>query len=217
MSEQRTMRLYELGKVITGKTPSSKYPNDFGSDISFITPTDFKNYVKYINHSDRQLSPEGSQKLASKILPPKSVLITCIGSDMGKIALNPKHAVTNQQINSIIPTEGITTSDFLFYKLKNEYETLRSLGQEGTAVPIVNKSTFENIEVSIPPLPAQQAIAEVLSSLDDKIDLLNRNNKTLEEMAETLFRQWFVEGAKEDWEVKKLSEIIDVRDGTHAP
>ena len=59
----------------------------------------------------------------------------------------------------------------------------------------------------LPPLPEQQAIAEVLSSLDDKIDLLHRNNKTLEEMAETLFRQWFVEGAKEEWEVVRLKDL----------
>jgi type I restriction enzyme S subunit len=59
----------------------------------------------------------------------------------------------------------------------------------------------------LPPLKEQQAIAEVLSSLDDKIDLLHRNNKTLEEMAETLYRQWFLEGAKEDWEVKRLDDI----------
>ena len=78
--------------------------------------------------------------------------------------------------------------------------------------------TFKAIHFPIPPLPEQKAIASVLSSLDDKIDLLHRQNKTLEAMAETLFRQWFVEEAQEDWEEKPLSSIaehkkINVRPG----
>jgi type I restriction enzyme S subunit len=72
-------------------------------------------------------------------------------------------------------------------------------------VPVINE-----IEINLPPLPEQKAIAETLSSLDDKIDLLHRQNNTLEQMAETLFRQWFVAEAKEDWETKKLDEILSI-------
>jgi type I restriction enzyme, S subunit len=72
---------------------------------------------------------------------------------------------------------------------------------------------MESFEISLPPLPEQKAIASVLSSLDDKIDLLHRQNKTLEAMAETLFRQWFVEEAQEDWEEVPLSTFADnIRD-----
>lgn len=67
----------------------------------------------------------------------------------------------------------------------------------------------------MPSLPEQKAIASVLSSLDDKIDLLHRQNKTLEAMAETLFRQWFIEEAKEDWDEVTVSSLFEVRDGTH--
>lgn len=70
----------------------------------------------------------------------------------------------------------------------------------GSAVPTLNRNHIHEIPVIIPPLPEQKAIASVLSSLDDKIDLLHRQNKTLEAMAETLFRQWFVEEAQDDWE-----------------
>ena len=67
--------------------------------------------------------------------------------------------------------------------------------------------------MSIPPLPEQKAIASVLSSLDDKIDLLYRQNKTLEAMAETLFRQWFIEEAKDDWEECRLGDLIEIKGG----
>jgi type I restriction enzyme S subunit len=70
---------------------------------------------------------------------------------------------------------------------------------------------------SSPPLPEQAAIAEVLSSLDDKIDLLHRQNKTLEQLAETLFRQWFVEEAEERWEVDTLGNLFDIKIGRTPP
>lgn len=75
----------------------------------------------------------------------------------------------------------------------------------GSAVPTLNRNHIHPIDVFIPPLPEQRAISSVLSSLDDKIDLLHRQNKTLEAMAETLFRQWFVEEADEGWKEKPLS------------
>lgn len=79
-----------------------------------------------------------------------------------------------------------------------------SSGRQRVQTDVVVNHSFE-----IPPLSEQQAIASVLSSLDDKIDLLHRQNKTLETMAETLFRQWFIEEAKDDWEEYKVSDIAE--------
>ena len=84
----------------------------------------------------------------------------------------------------------------------------------GSAQPGANAKQLGSFEVNLPPLREQRAIASVLSSLDDKIDLLHRQNKTLEEMAETLFRQWFVEEADEGWEVGKLGDEFDFTMGT---
>jgi type I restriction enzyme S subunit len=77
----------------------------------------------------------------------------------------------------------------------------------GSVQPDLNHKVFKDYDVLLPPLPEQKAIASVLSSLDDKIDLLHRQNKTLEAMAETLFRQWFIEEAKEDWAEFELNEF----------
>ena len=83
----------------------------------------------------------------------------------------------------------------------------------GSAVPTLNRNHIHPIDVVIPPLPEQRAIASVLSSLDDKIDLLHRQNKTLEAMAETLFRQWFVEEAGDEWEEDSLLKLIQLVGG----
>ncbi len=82
----------------------------------------------------------------------------------------------------------------------------------GSAVPSLTVPVINDIDIILPPLPEQKAIAQVLSSLDDKIELLNEQNKTLEQMAETLFRQWFVEEAEEDWEEVKLGSLVKVVD-----
>jgi len=83
-----------------------------------------------------------------------------------------------------------------------------------SAVPGLNRNDLYSLDITMPPLPEQRAIASVLSSLDDKIDLLHRENKTLEAVAETLFRQWFIEEAKDEWETGKLGDFITVKGGT---
>ena len=82
-----------------------------------------------------------------------------------------------------------------------------------SAVPGVNRNDVHQEEIIIPPLAEQKAIASVLSSLDDKIDLLHRQNKTLEAIGETLFRQWFIEEAQESWKKKRLGEYISIKHG----
>jgi type I restriction enzyme S subunit len=94
---------------------------------------------------------------------------------------------------------------FLFYQLTTiDFANMNV----GSAVPSMTVSVLNDLDILLPPLPEQKAIASVLSSLDDKIDLLHRQNKTLEQMAETLFRQWFIEGIKEDWEETCLLDAI---------
>lgn len=103
---------------------------------------------------------------------------------------------------------------FAYYFLKNiDFKSFNV----GSAVPTLNRNHIHPISIKLPPLPEQQAIAEVLSSLDDKIDLLHRQNQTLEQMAGTLFRQWFVEEAQEDWEERPLSSIADILIGRTPP
>jgi type I restriction enzyme S subunit len=99
---------------------------------------------------------------------------------------------------------------FIYYFLKEFHFELFDVGSSN---PTLNRNHIHLLATSLPPLPEQRAIASVLSSLDDKIDLLHHQNKTLEAMAETLFRQWFVEGADEGWEWVKLGQFIEVMRG----
>lgn len=113
--------------------------------------------------------------------------------------------------------EGRSYSDFLYYfSISPDFREMAIQSMTGTSGrQRVQTEVVENHSFLLPPLPEQKAIAEVLSSLDDKTDLLHRQNETLEAMAETLFRQWFIEEAEEDWEEIEITELFEIRDGTH--
>ena len=181
-----------MGKTITGKTPPSQYPEDFGDEMPFITPSDsFEK--KYINKSDRFLSRSGSDRLKEKIISPNSIMVTCIGSAMGKVAKNSLSSVTNQQINSIIVNENFD-SDYIYYLLKNNYAVLRNAASGSTAIPILNKTDFDNLRFKVKlNLNEQRKMVSILSTIDDKIEINNQINQELEAMAKTLYDYWFVQ------------------------
>jgi type I restriction enzyme S subunit len=211
--------LGKVGKVITGKTPSKDHPEEWGDLVDFITPTEIKSEYKYIFNCPRKLSSIGTERFKKMILPKKSVIVTCIGSDMGKVVLNKNEALANQQINSIVVNEK-NCPDFVYYLLKNSYKILRKKAEgSGSTMPILNKSTFENLDFYMPQdLSEQKSISQILSSFDDKIELLQAQNKTLEAIAQTVFQEWFGKYNIEDelpkgWKIFQLSELVDIING----
>jgi len=125
---------------------------------------------------------------------------------IGKVYFSPIPFCCIDTAYYILPNDDRYDFSFLFY-------LLQSLGldelNEDSAVPGLNRETAYSQDIILPSLSEQKAIASVLTSLDDKIDLLHRQNKTLEAMAETLFRQWFVEEAQAGWEEKPLFSIAE--------
>ena len=134
----------------------------------------------------------------------------------------------NPQPNLVVSTgftvievnQNLAHPDFIYHLLSADesVEFLDVIAEASTSTyPSLKPSDIENLNISLPKLEEQKAIASVLNSLDDKIDLLHRQNTTLEAMAETLFRQWFVEEAQEDWEQGSLGDISDnVRNSVQA-
>ncbi|WP_413432282.1 restriction endonuclease subunit S [Crateriforma spongiae] len=116
-------------------------------------------------------------------------------------------------LNTTLYVEDFKSNDpkFVYYFLKTfDWDAY----SDKSAVPGVNRNHVHEELVAFPPVDEQRAIADVLTSLDDKIDLLHRQNKTLEAMAETLFRQWFVEEAEDGWVEAKLPDEFDFEMGT---
>ena len=104
--------------------------------------------------------------------------------------------------------------DFLYWLTRsNKFNYFLSNSASGTSTRHTSPTTIKEYSFALPPLPEQTTIAEILSSLDDKISLLRRQNKTLEDMAQLLFKRWFTKGAKEEWEHGELGDIIDLKYG----
>lgn len=157
----------------------------------------------------------------SYLIQPNDILITMSGnrsdgspdSWVGKVALFKKTGryLLNQRVSILRVDENKAIIPFIAYYLsswENQVYLINQANSSGGQANIA-PDTIKAMEIALPPLSEQKAIASVLSSLDDKIDLLHRQNATLEAMAKTLFRQWFVEEAKEEWEEYKVSDIAD--------
>ena len=186
----RETTLSQLGRIVTGKTPPSHNSGYFDGHIPFVTPTDFDGRRRILS-TKRYLSEAGANAVGNVVIPKDTVMVSCIGSDMGKSAIASCDCVTNQQINSII----IETNDsplLVYYNLSRRKSEIRGISS-GSAQPILNKSAFGRLAISLPPPSEQHAIASVLGTLDDKIELNRRMNETLEAMARALFRSWFVD------------------------
>jgi type I restriction enzyme S subunit len=182
--------LDQLGRIVTGKTPLSSRSEYFGGDIPFVTPTDFDGR-RIIDRTGRSLTEHGADSIAGSRIPPGAVMVSCIGSDMGKAAIAGRDCVTNQQINTIVVTAP-NDPLFVYYNLSTRKAEIRTAAS-GSAQPILNKTAFGQLDILLPSPPEQRAVAQILGRLDDKIELNRRMSETLEAMARALFRSWFVD------------------------
>lgn len=158
-------KIKHFGKVITGNTPSTADINNYGDEYMFVSPADLS-ASKYITNTERKLSLKGFS--ASRIMPKGTVLFTCIGSTIGKSGIATKELTSNQQINAIICNSS-SNNEFLYYELCFRASKIKLIAGE-QAVPIINKSDFENIKIVFPPIKEQKRIAELLSVWDEAID-----------------------------------------------
>ena len=175
----------EFGVVITGKTPSSDNPEDFGNDMPFVTPGDFGKYHKFAIGAERGLSEIGVKRLKGKVLPKGSVIVTCIGSDMGKVSIASEECITNQQLNSIIVNRR-EYSDYLFYVLSFISKELRAMALGSSTMPLLNKSDFERIGVIFPPNDLLVKFSQLLNTCNETTILKQKENIKLTELQSLL-------------------------------
>ena len=174
--EWKVVEIKHVGKVLTGKTPPTIKETYWNGNIPFITPEDLKG-EKYIIKTNRYITLEG-KKHSTEIIPPYSVLVVCIGSTIGKVALTKTDSVTNQQINSIICKDDVNP-EYIYYAILLRSFVLKYFSGVA-AVPIIKKSLFEKIKIPLPEeISEQKKIAEILSTVDKRIELLKKKKEIL--------------------------------------
>ncbi|ARO23976.1 type I restriction-modification system HsdS subunit protein [Rhizobium sp. TAL182] len=189
MSEWRTYRIADLGRIVTGKTPPSSQPELFDGNIPFITPSDM-GYDDRTISTERFVSTDWDSKKRT-LLPASAVCVVCIGATIGKICMTSKPSQTNQQVNSVIVDPDLFDPGFVYYGLQTKAGELMARAA-GAATPIINKTAFSEVEIDAPPLETQRRIASILGAYDDLIEVNRRQIAVLEEMARGLFAEWFV-------------------------
>ena len=185
------VKIGEIGKIVTGKTPKTVDSKNYGNKYLFISPTELhKGFI--IKDSEKKISQKGFDSIKSNTISGLSVLVGCIGWDMGNVALVDETCATNQQINAITNIKDRYNPFYLYYWLKGKKEYLFQIANV-TRTPILNKTDFSNIEIDIPNKIIQDKISEILVSLDRKIDNNIQINNNLEELMKTLYQRWFIE------------------------
>lgn len=192
MVEWEKVKVGDIGKVITGKTPKTSNSEYYGGNIPFLTPSDDMS-VKYVRKTNKYITEIGRLSIKNATLPANAICVSCIGSDLGKVVITTQKTVTNQQINSIVVDTDKFDIDFVYYSMLELGKILNFHSKTSTAVPIVNKSSFSQYEIDCPKLNTQKKIGAILSSIDNKIEENNQINKNLEEQAQAIFKSWFVD------------------------
>lgn len=208
MSEWKEGPLSDIVEIVMGQSPNGESCNQFGRGKPLLNgPTEFGfRYPKPIQYTVE----------STKLSKAGDILFCVRGSTTGRMNWAEQEYVIGRGLAAIRHRHGKEYQHFVKGVIEFNLPTML-VSATGSTFPNLSREQLENLYISIPSLPEQHAIASLLSSFDDKIDLLHRQNKTLEAMAETLFRQWFVEGAEERWAKGQIGDLFTLQRGFDLP
>lgn len=225
--------LGSIASIATGNTPPTRDAANYGDEFLFVSPVDL-GFSKHISRTGKMLSKKGFS--ISRPFPKGSVLFVCIGSTIGKCGIASETLTSNQQINAILPSAGLS-SDYLYYAVSAVSSKVKSLAGE-QAVPIVNKTQFSETAIPLPPTKTEQeAIAEALSDADALIESLEQliakkrhvkqgamqelltGKRRLHAFANATkgYKQTEIGVISEDWILRPLGEVVTFLDGKRRP
>jgi len=218
---RKTITIGDLGTIITGKTPPTTNKNYYGDYAVFIKPTDISEQCKFTYETEEMYSKLAAEKYESSLIPKGAICVPCIGTIGTKMTMAPCDCYTNQSINSIVCNENYD-NEYVYYLIKDFLPGLKAYNL-GTASgrEYVSKSNFEKIElVAEQDKTIQKKIGEFLSRYDSLIENYQKQIKLLEEAAQRLYKEWFVDlhfpghentliidGVPEGWEYRKIGDV----------
>lgn len=219
MTEWIECKISDIGTVVGGATPSTKKAENYeGGNISWITPKDLSTFSgRYIKRGERNITETGLKSCSTQLMPKNTVLFSS-RAPIGYVAIAANKVCTNQGFKSVIPNEN-TDALFLYYLLKYNKDKIESMGS-GTTFKEVSGNNMKNIVVSVPTdKKAQENIASLLGSIDDKIEENERINNNLEQQAMALFKSWFIDYEPFDgqvpttWKYGVLGDFVEIKRG----
>jgi type I restriction enzyme S subunit len=235
MTNWKEYKVEEIcSKVTSGGTPNTRKDEYYGGNIPWVR-TQEVNFNRLYD-TEIKITEEGLNNSSAKWIPENSIIIAMYGATAGKVAVNKIPVTTNQACCNLIIDKEKADYRFIYYNILSRFASIANMAVGG-AQQNLNAGMIKDLVINLPDLPTQTAIAEILSSLDDKIELNNKLNQELENLAQTLFKQWFIdfefpnENGKpykssggelvdselgeipKGWEVGVLEDLIDFSNG----
>ena len=170
-------------EIVTGKTPPTKDPENYGNKMPFVTIPDMHNNV-YAIETERLLSDKGIDTQSNKVVPKNSISVSCIAT-VGLVTLIASDSMTNQQINTVITKENIS-SYYVYNHLKTQSDYLNAIGSSGSTTKNVNKTTFSNLKMLLPSESILKKYHRLCEPIFEYILLIQKQNKKLVETRDTL-------------------------------
>ena len=211
MTEWKEYKLGEIADVQTGPFGSQLHMSDYQDEGTPIITVEHLGDNRIIHNNLPLVGEKDKNRLKKYVLAEGDIVFSRVGSvdRRAYVSANEDGWMFSGRCLRVRPTQEVDSKFLSYYfGLEDFKETIRRIAV-GATMPSINTTILSNVVIPLPPIDTQQRIASILSSLDDKIDLLHRENKTLEAMAETLFRQWFIEEAKEDWEEGTIADFAE--------
>ena len=227
MSEWKKVRLGEIcERVTSGGTPKANVSSYYNPPTIPWLKTKEVNYCR-ITETENYISEEGLKNSSAKLISPNSVIIAMYGQGdtAGRIAINKIPLATNQACCNLTIDKSKADYEFIYYQLCTLYDKLVSL-KAGAAQPNLNARIIKNLEIIMPSLPIQHRIASILSRYDSLIENYQKQTKLLEEAAQRLYKEWFVDfhfpghettkivyGVPEGWTPSQLGQLAEFKRG----
>lgn len=198
-------------RIYSGGTPSTKNKEYYNGNIPWLRTQEVN--FNYIYNTDIKISEDGFNNSSAKWTPEDTVIVAMYGNSAGRSAFSKIPLTTNQACCNLIIDREKANPYFVYFALKNSYRRLEDLANGG-AQQNLNVGIVKDFTIPLPELPEQNSIASVLSSLDNKIELLQDENKALEKIVSAIFNDWFTEKIanseiSEEWDMKRLSDVVD--------
>lgn len=207
----RTAVLSDIIELIGGGTPKTNKPEFWSGDIPWLSVVDFGGDRRWVDQTEKAITSLGLESSSTKLLNKGDIIISARGT-VGELAQLRRPMAFNQSCYGIRAKAGVD-QNFLYYLLKKSVNDLRRQSHGGV-FNTITRSTFDVVSVSIPNLETQKKIANILGSLDEKIEFNRRMNETLEQLGQALFRHYFVDNpAAKSWDKKPLDEIANFLNG----
>ena len=194
-------------KICSGGTPKSNEPSYYGGNIPWLNTKEI-NFNRIYN-TEKYITSSGFDNSSAKWIDANSVIVALYGATAAKVSINTIPLTTNQACCNLTIDETVADYRYVYYYLRRNYQHLALLANGG-AQQNLNAQQIKDFNIILPQLPIQHKIANILWTIDDKIELNRRINDNLEEQAKALFKSWFVDSQNNDWKKIRLEEILGI-------